>query len=194
MACQGWKVEGIELSEAAAESARLFGNSVYTGSIESAPDPNHLYDLVVGWMVLEHVYDPLAALKKLHGWTKPGGWLAISMPNADTLEFHLFKDAWYALQLPTHLYHYTPRTLEMLLARAGWEMVTVFHQRILTNLVASLGHWLQDKKPMSRLPVYLINFPGSGVVGNLLLYPIAYVLSLFGQTGRMTVWAKKNNE
>jgi 2-polyprenyl-3-methyl-5-hydroxy-6-metoxy-1,4-benzoquinol methylase len=191
MACQDWKVEGVEFSQEAAHSARSLGYSVYTGSIEGAPDLNHLYDLVVGWMVLEHVYDPLLALKKLHGWAKPGGWLAISVPNAAALEFRLFKGAWYALQLPNHLFHYTPQTLEMLLERAGWRMEKVFHQRILTNLVASLGHCLQDKKPRSKLLGYLANFPGRGVGGNLLLYPAAYVLSLFGQTGRMTVWAKR---
>lgn len=191
MASQGWEAEGIEFSKDAANSARSLGYSVYTGTIEDTPDPNHFYDLVVGWMVLEHVHDPLLALKKLHDWVKPGGWLVISVPNTATLEFRLFKDAWYALQLPTHLYHYTPRTLEMLLARAGWCVKKVFHQRILTNLVASLGYCLQDKKPRCRLANYLIDFSSSGVAVNGLLYPLAYVLSLFGQTGRMTVWTQR---
>ena len=191
MASQGWEVEGIEFSKDAANSARSLGYSVYTGRIEDTPDPNHFYDLVVGWMVLEHVHDPLLALKKLHDWVKPGGWLVISVPNTAALEFHLFKDAWYALHLPAHLYHYTPRTLEMLLARAGWCVKKVFHQRVLTNLVASLGYCLQDKKPRYRLANYLIDFSSSGVAVNVLLYPLAYVLSLFGQTGRMTVWTQR---
>ncbi len=191
MACQGWEVEGIEPSEDAANSARLLGYPVYMGSIEGAPEPDYLYDLVVGWMVLEHLHNPLLALKKLRRWVKPGGWLAISVPNAAALEFRMFKDAWYALQVPTHLYHYTPRTLEMLLAKTGWRREKVFDQRILTNLVVSLGYCLQDKMPRSRLASYLVNFPNIGVAGNLMLYPFAYVLSLFGQAGRMTVWARR---
>lgn len=191
MACQGWEVEGVEPSEDAANSARSLGYSVYTGRIENAPDPNHFYDLVVGWMVLEHIHDPLLVLKKLHSWVKPSGWLAISVPNVAALEFHLFKDAWYALHLPAHLYHYTPRTLEMILTHAGWRVERVFHQRVLTNLAASLGYFLQDKNPQSKLAGYLVDFPSHGVAVNVLLYPLAYILSLFGQTGRMTVWAKR---
>lgn len=191
MACQGWEVEGIEFSQKAAHSARLLGYSVFTGRVEGIPDPHDLCDLAVGWMVLEHLHNPMLALKKLHRWVKPGGWLAISVPNADSLEFHLFKDAWYALQLPTHLYHFTPRTLEALLAYAGWRVEKVFHQRILTNLVVSLGYCLQNRKPRSRLANYLANLHGSGIAINALLYPLAYVLSLFGQTGRMTVVARR---
>ena len=191
MACQDWEVEGVEFSQDAAHSARSLGYSVYTGRIEDVPDPNYLYDLVVGWMVLEHLHNPLLTLNKLHRWVKPGGWLVISVPNAAALEFRLFKDAWYALQLPNHLFHYTPQTLEMLLARAGWHMEKAFHHRILTNLIASLGHCLQDKKPWSRLARCMVNLPNSGVAVNVALYPLAYVLSLFGQTGRMTVWAKR---
>lgn len=191
MACQGWKVEGVELSQEAAHSACSLGYPVFTGSIEGAPDPNHLYDLAVGWMVLEHLHNPMLALKKLHRWVKPGGRLVISVPNAAALEFRLFKDTWYALQLPTHLYHYTPQTLEMLLERAGWRVEKVFHQRVLTNLVASLGNCLQDKKPLSMLANYLVNLHKKGVAVNVALYPLAYVLSLLGQTGRMTVWARR---
>lgn len=143
-------------------------------------------------MVLEHLHNPLLALKKLHRWVKLGGWLVVSVPDAAALEFHLFKDIWFALQLPTRLYHYyTPRTLEMLLARAGWRVERVFHQRVLTNLITSLGHRLQDKNPRSRLASCVVNLPSRAVAVNVALYPFAYVLSLFGQTGRMTTWAKK---
>ena len=75
--------------------------------------------MVVGWMVLEHLHNPLLALNKLHRWVKPGGWLVISVPNAADLEFNLFKDACYDLHLPNHLFHYSTQTLEMLLVRAG---------------------------------------------------------------------------
>ena len=191
MAGSGWQVEGLEFSAKPAASVRHLGYSVHAGRLESAPDPSLAYDLVVGWMVLEHLHDPLLALKKLHRWVKPGGRLVISVPNAAAFEFSMFKDAWYALQLPTHLYHYTPQTLGRLLASAGWQVEKVFHQRVLTNLIASIGYWLQDRKPRCHLAWYLADFPNTGVTGNIVLYPFAYALSLFGQTGRMTVWARR---
>lgn len=194
MAREGWEVEGLEFSEKAAESARSLGYIVHVGSLETAPEPTRQYDVVVGWMVLEHLHYPVLALRKLHRWTKPGGWLVVSVPNPNALEFRIFKDAWYALQLPTHLYHYTPKTLKMVLERGGWQVERIFHQRILSNLVASSGYVLHDKQCMPRLAKNLIHFPECAGRKHFFLYPLACVFSVFGQTGRVTVWARRIND
>ncbi len=191
MSRKEWKVEGLEFSEAAAHSARSLGFSVYTGSVESAPDPEHLFSLVVGWMVLEHLHDPVLALKKLHRWVEPHGWLVLSVPNAGSVEFKIFRDRWYALHLPNHLYHYTPDSLSKVLEAGGWKTVRVFHQRILANFIASTGYWLQDHGILPRLSDKLVALPESRGRLNHFFYPLAYLLSIFGQTGRMTVWARR---
>lgn len=191
MAVKGWEVEGIEFSLQAARNALDMGYHVHAGSLEIAPEPRQPYDLIVGWMVLEHLYDPILSLQKLARWIRPGGWLAISTPNAAALEFCLFKDYWYALQLPTHLYHYTPKTLRKVLERSGWRMERIFHQRVLGNLVASIGYVLRDRGYTNKLIKHFIEFPQKVGYKNYLLYPLAYILSLFGQTGRMTVWARR---
>lgn len=191
MANEGWDVEGIEYSAQAAQAARDLGFQVYTGTLESAPDPVEPYDIVVGWMVLEHLHDPVCALKKLHSWTRPGGWLVVSVPNSGALEFKVFKDAWCALELPRHLYHYTPRSLQKLLAHGGWTMQRVHYQRIMTDSLASLGNRLADRgfppfitRPLTNLFVR----PG---YKNYPLLPLATILAAFGQVGRMTVWAQR---
>jgi len=190
MATRGWQVQGIESSSKAAEEARQLGFDVYTGTLESAPDPEYPMDLIVGWMVLEHLHDPVLCLKKLRRWAHPGTWLVLSIPNAGSLEFSLFGNRWYALQLPTHLYHFTPETLEKLLNTAGWNITKIHHQRILSNLIASLGYYLSDKG-YKKAGQALIKFPEkAGRKSHLALYPLAWLLSKFGQTGRMTVWAK----
>src|SRR5574340_1228707 len=99
MAACGWQVEGIEFSEKAAQAASQLGYKVHAGSLESAPAPEQPFNLIVGWMVLEHLHDPIGCLKKLHEWASPGAWLVLSVPNAASLEFRIFKDKWYALQL-----------------------------------------------------------------------------------------------
>jgi hypothetical protein len=140
-------------------------------------------------MVLEHLQDPVGGLQKLREWAKPGAWLALSIPNAGSLEFRLFKDKWYALQLPTHFYHFSPATLEKVLTTSGWKLEKVHHQRTLSNLIASTGYVLRDKGYM-KLGKKLIGFPERGGWMIYALYPLAWVLSVFGQTGRMTVWAR----
>ena len=190
MAEQGWQVQGIEFSKEAAQSAVQLGYQVHAGALETAPPPDKSFDLIVGWMVLEHLYDPIAGLQKLREWAQSDTWLILSVPNAGSLEFCLFKDKWYALQLPTHFYHFTPSTIEKVLSAGGWKLEKIYHQRVLTNLIASMGYVLCDKGYI-KLGKKFIDFPEhAGKWTLILLFPIAWLFSLFGQTGRMTVWAR----
>ncbi len=193
MAADGWKVEGIELSEKAAGHARSLGYQVHVGPLETAPDPGQPYDLVVGWMVLEHLHDPVRALRKLHSWTRLGGWLAISVPNAKSFGFSAFKNAWFALHLPNHLYHFTPETLEQILERGGWSMRRIFYQREIRDLFASFGYVMKDRHSFLKFAEKLIALPWERRSWVISLHPIAYLLSLFGQTVAMTVWAKRKD-
>ena len=191
MANKGWQVEGIEFSELAAREAGKIGYNVYAGSLETAPTPEKKFDLVVGWMVVEHLHEPVLGLKKLVEWTNPRGHLVFSVPNAGSREFKIFKDKWYALHLPNHLYFYTPESIKKVLKASGWRLVKIHHQRVLGNLVASLGYELRGKG-FKRLGNKLIKFPENAGKWNYFLYPLAWFLSLFGQTGRMTVWAERD--
>ncbi|MEN8217324.1 MAG: class I SAM-dependent methyltransferase [Pseudomonadota bacterium] len=191
MDAKGWQVEGIEFSETAANRARSAGFNVQIGSLENASEPTEHYDLIVGWMVVEHLHDPVGALSKLSSWACTGGWLVISVPNIASFDFRFFKKAGYALQLPAHLYHYTPKTLNTILAKSGWKMEQVYHQRVLGNLMGSIGYLLEDYGAPKWLVRPFKRYPGNSRRLGLILYPLAWILSLFGQTGRMTVWARK---
>lgn len=189
MAGRGWRVRGIEFSAAAAAQARARGHQVHVGPLETAPGPEAPYDLVVGWMVLEHLHEPIACLRKLQRWSRPRAWLAISVPNCASLERRLFGRDWYALHLPNHLFHYTPETLRRVLALGGWRVERILHQRTLANLVGSLGLALERRRPGSRLARALVRFPRQPGTWAYALYPLAWLLARLGQTGRMTVWA-----
>jgi 2-polyprenyl-3-methyl-5-hydroxy-6-metoxy-1,4-benzoquinol methylase len=194
MAGAGWEVQGIEFSETAASSARALGYPVYAGALEDAPEPQSKYDLVVGWMVLEHLHDPVKALRKLHDWTNAGGWLVVSLPNAGSFELPVFKSAWFHLHLPHHLYHYNERTLCKVMEAGGWTIKKVFHQRLVSDLLASVGYALLDRGLFSWLAHRLVSFPEWEGNLYLVLYPFAYVLSILGQSGSMTVWATRRDD
>src|SRR6266536_1961057 len=144
MAEKGWDVQGIEFSQAAADRSRKLGYPVHEGQIETAPAPGEPFDLVVGWMVLEHLHNPVQALRKINAWTRTGGWLALSVPNIGSYQFALFGDAWFPLQLPNHLFHFTRDSLARVLKAGGWKVERILYHRDLSHLVASLGHKLQD--------------------------------------------------
>ena len=193
MARRGWQVEGIEFSDAAASQARSLGYAVHTGPVETAPLPRAPYDLVVGWMVVEHLHDPVGALRRLRDWTKPGGWLVVSVPNADSWELRVFRDAWYALHLPNHLWHPGRRSLETVLERAGWKVSRVVYQRDIRNIIGSIGYSLRDHGRFPRLADWMSRFPERGGRVYYLLHPLAFALAKIHEAGRITVWARRDD-
>lgn len=188
---RGWTVEGLELSPQGAESARKLGFRVENAPLETAAPPAQKPDLIASWMVLEHLHQPVKALERLAGWVDPGAYLVASVPNTASLEFSVFKDAWYALQVPTHLFHYTPDSLAKVLDASGWTLERVFHHRNVSNLVASTGYRLEDLGAPEAVWQPLETYSSWATWQTYLTYPAALALAKFGQTGRMTVWARR---
>jgi 2-polyprenyl-3-methyl-5-hydroxy-6-metoxy-1,4-benzoquinol methylase len=192
MANQGWTVAGIEYSQEAATAASRHGYKVHAGPLESAPSFDIQFDLIVGWMVLEHLHDPVKSLQKLRRWIKPNGLLVVSVPNCASWEFRFFKENWYGLHLPAHLYHFTPRTLGLVLNAGGWAVRETLHHRLLTNFLVSTGYVLR-RKGASTLADWFTS-ANTKPHWHYTLFPLAWLLSTLGQTGRMTVVAEPHNQ
>jgi SAM-dependent methyltransferase len=123
----GWDVTGIEFEPGLAEmSARRFGVPVVVGDAVSA-DVDGPFDVVTMWHVLEHLPDPHAALERAAALLRPGGTLIVSVPNNDSLQARLGGDAWLHLDIPRHLWHFTPASLARLVSRSGLRVVRIGH-------------------------------------------------------------------
>ena len=192
MARAGWDVSGIEFSDIAATAARALGYPVHVGTLDTAPppDPDRLYDLVVGWMVLEHLPNPVQALRRLCSWSQPGAWLALSVPDAGSLEFRVFRDAWYALDLPRHLFHFNRQTLGEVLRLGGWTVRRVLWHSNPNNLLQSLRYACLDLGWKATADVLLQIIDGRRVPRSRLV--LGRLLGLLHSSGRMTVWAQRD--
>jgi SAM-dependent methyltransferase len=141
----GWQVAGVEVDEAAARKARRFSPRVHVGDLLGAPFAAGEFDLVTSFHVLEHVPDPVAAVRRMLEWLDGGGLLILEVPNAGGLGARLFGHAWSGLELPRHLSHFTPTTLERVVTRAGGRVVWCWHQAKPRYYLWSLGYWLRDR-------------------------------------------------
>jgi 2-polyprenyl-3-methyl-5-hydroxy-6-metoxy-1,4-benzoquinol methylase len=189
MADRGWRVTGIEYSPSAASEAAADGLSVHVGSLESAPEMPMAFDLITAWMVLEHLHDPVGGLRKLRRWIRPDGWLAFSVPNAAAGEFRLFAHNNFNLDVPRHLFHFTPSTLATVLQRSGWSLARILHQRTMASTVRSLGH-VCEEKGWRRAARWIHGFAKKTAFTNTMLYPLATGRAIFQQSDRITVWAR----
>jgi SAM-dependent methyltransferase len=125
-----WKLHGIEMSEEVAAKARArTGADIFVGDILDAPFPPESFDLITCFHVFEHIYYPREVLEKVSRWLKPGGLFYVMVPNIDSAGARIFKSHWYALELPRHLFHYSPKSLRTLAAAAGLEDQSVTTHR-----------------------------------------------------------------
>ncbi|HEY7203272.1 MAG TPA: class I SAM-dependent methyltransferase [Methylomirabilota bacterium] len=141
----GWQVAGVEVDEVAAKKARRFTERVHVGDLLGAPFGPGEFDVVTSFHVLEHVPDPVAAVRRMLGWLDRDGLLVLEVPNAGGLGARLFGRAWSGLELPRHLSQFTPGTVERVVTRAGGRVVWCWHQAKPRYYLWSLGFWLRDR-------------------------------------------------
>lgn len=122
----GWQVEGVELSEFAANYCRTEHQlTVHTGMLEDVPFSANSFEVVTLWDVLEHVLDPKATIQNVAHILKPNGLFVASLPNPEAYEARLFKDKWVGWDRPRHLHIFSQEVIQKYLEAAGFELVTI---------------------------------------------------------------------
>jgi SAM-dependent methyltransferase len=187
---EGWDVTGIEVDEASAQRAadrtraRVLRGDAGTTTLELAQ-----FDLICAWMVFEHLHNPIEAFECCLGWLKPGGWLAFSVPDCGNWQFRTFQSNWFALQVPTHLYHFTAPILRGILERLGYHRITIRWQRTLIDVAISLALVAENAfGPTVGASARRIADSLAARAASRALGIAAAPLQL---TGRLTVWAQK---
>lgn len=117
----GWQVSGVEPSARSAEIARSRrGLDVQTAAFDHAELADGSFEAVVFAAALEHFHDPLSALTRARRLLAPGGLVAVLfLPRIDAPQARLFGARWIGLDLPRHLYHFTPGAFVQAARRAG---------------------------------------------------------------------------
>lgn len=117
----GYDAGGIEPNEGYAQySINQYGLRVYNGFYQDAPFAEGEFDCVTMFHVLEHLEEPVEALRLLGRWVRPGGTLVVEVPCVDSRETAPGQK-WHV----GHLYNFSGPTLAATAIRAGFEPVRV---------------------------------------------------------------------
>jgi SAM-dependent methyltransferase len=92
-------------------------------------DVDGSWSAVIFWHSLEHVRHPGRALRHAATLVAPGGKLIVAVPNATSLQARAFGDRWFALDLPRHLTHISPKALVSKIQEAGLQVENVSYYR-----------------------------------------------------------------
>lgn len=134
---RGWRCSGTEISKESAEYARdNWGiKNVLSENIENAKFKHGYFDLILMHHVLEHLYDPKTMLKKIKRWLKSEGILLLAVPNFNSLSVTIFKRKAFSLDVPRHLFQFTPKSLKELLKLAGYKILALSYFSLVHNMV-----------------------------------------------------------
>jgi len=114
------------------------------GSATNIPLGDATFDTVVCTEVLEHVPDPLKALREMYRVLKPGGYLILSTPMY-----------WPRHEVPYDYFRYPYDGLLHLVKESGFELKELFNRG---RSYAFIGQAIQQTQPVAALPVnWLIN-------------------------------------
>ncbi|HSB04742.1 MAG TPA: class I SAM-dependent methyltransferase [Thermodesulfobacteriota bacterium] len=141
----GWDAYGVEMDGQASERARSRGISVYTGDLFGAAYPEQFFHVVRMSFVLEHLPNPRETLQEIRRILVSKGRIYISIQNARSLHYWLFGQRWFSLDVPRHLFTFTPKTIERLLSSLDLEPKTIWFDSGTRSFLASLQYIVNDR-------------------------------------------------
>lgn len=119
-----WEVTGIEADENAKNfSQKQFGLNVFAPE-ELHKLPQHQFDAITLWHVLEHLHDLNGTWEAFVRLLKPSGVLLIAVPNHQSYDAQHYQQYWAAYDVPRHLWHFSPKSLEVLAQKHNFQIIT----------------------------------------------------------------------
>jgi len=130
----GWSVKGLELSPRLAESIqeRLQIKVEIADFLRYDPPHLDLFDVVILRHVLEHLPDPLLAMKKINSFLDLGGHAILEFPNIEALDLkfkrflqrkNIYQKKYDKNYKPGHCNEYSKSSFEHLAAMTGFNIV-----------------------------------------------------------------------
>lgn len=157
----GYKAEGIDLSEYAANFAKeRLRLTVCRGDILAKDFPENHFDVITVTDVIEHLSEPLECLVKIKKILKPGGILYITTPDIESWLSRIFKSRWKGIR-NSHLFYFSGKTMRNMLKQAGLDAIRSGKYA----RTHSIGYWFGRAALYNRFacsPVTKIN-AGSGI-------------------------------
>ncbi len=118
----GFQVMGIEMSKTAAYEAKKKGLDIIIGKFEEIKFKDN-FDVIILNHTLEHLENPREIIEKCRMFLNDRGILYIDVPNFGSLSAGLQKSAWPSLLPNEHLWHFTKKSLSIILKENQFKVI-----------------------------------------------------------------------
>jgi len=119
-----WHTTGIE-PDTETRNYAIKKNNISVSSPEELQNLKPAsFDVITLWHVLEHIADIELKINQLKSLLKPDGIIVIAVPNSNSYDALCYKDYWAGYDVPRHLHHFNPFTLEKFLIKHHFNIIS----------------------------------------------------------------------
>ena len=123
----GWDAQGSEMAPPEHFVSDSVPKKIFIGDIRATPFSPKSFDVITLFHVLEHMTEPRESLEKVRTLLRDGGLLVIEVPNQASGQARLTKGRWFNVDVPRHVFHFTPRSLTLILEKTGFRIERISH-------------------------------------------------------------------
>lgn len=187
----GWEIFGIDLNAHAIRDCQKYLPSANFGvsTIEDVTFSDEFFEKIQTFHVLEHVYDPVAFLKKTRSLLKKGGELEIRIPNGGSLEMKVWGKYSSQSWVPFHINMFDPQTIKLVLEKAGFTDIRIGTNPIPWWWILSFRQWRGTINIKKGVTNFHQNIFHKGL--QVALYPLLYVMAWFNLGEELHIRAYK---
>ena len=118
----GWNVTALEPDKTARANAKKeFNIELQPSEILFNLHPDS-FTVITLWHVLEHVHELHRYFEAFFSLLKQEGTLIIAVPNYTSCDATEYSGAWAAYDVPRHLYHFSPKSMKLLLEKHNFKL------------------------------------------------------------------------
>jgi SAM-dependent methyltransferase len=156
----GFNVFGTEFSDTYADhTKKTVGiTEIFIGRLQEINFSNQKFDVITLWHVLEHLPDPFETLVCLRTLLKPGGVVAIEVPNIEQKRkrpMYLSDIEDYPIDRLEHLFYYSGRAMQNACTKAGFKVLNLNFVDAHQPAKNMIKHLLRKIKRPSKQLVYM---------------------------------------
>lgn len=122
----GWTTCGVDLGVESLVALRARGHLAVAANMQALPLDAETSTYVNLSHSLEHVHDPVGVLRECGRVLEPGGIANIVVPNVGGWGVETYGINYRGLDVPRHLYHFTPDTLRGVAVAAGLRPIALY--------------------------------------------------------------------
>lgn len=120
---KGWKVTSVDRHHENRQFSLEHFHHRMSGMQEMSDFTPETFDVITLWHVFEHENEPERLLDTFHRILRPGGILVMSCPNICSTDAMHYGPYWAAYDVPRHLWHFNPVSLNRLVHRHGFTLM-----------------------------------------------------------------------